>query len=116
MRSPALLAVTVVVAAGWQLTPVKRRALVSCHATRPLAPRGWQAWRDCVRFGWMVGTRCLVTCGPLMLVCVLAGHSLAAMAGVSVLGIAERSVKPANGAVTGSLLLAGGVAYLFAAR
>lgn len=60
-RSSAPLMLAFAVAAGWQLTPVKRRALVSCHATRPLAPRGWPASRDCLIYGWIVGVRCVIT-------------------------------------------------------
>jgi predicted metal-binding membrane protein len=114
-RSPAGLIAAFALAAAWQHAPAKRRALVSCHATRPLAPRGWQASRDCVMFGSMVGLRCVVTCWTLMLVCVLAGHSLTMMAGIGLLGIFERSSRQATGAVTSGLLAAGGALYLIAA-
>ena len=48
-------AIAFAIAGVWQLTPWKRRGLVGCHRTMPLAPRGWRADADCVRFGWRVG-------------------------------------------------------------
>ena len=88
--SPVIAAVTFALAAAWQLSPFKRRALVSCHGTVPLAPRGWRANRDCVRYGWTVGGRCLVSCAGLMLACVFAGHSLIAMIATTAVAQAER--------------------------
>ena len=38
-RNPPAIAFAI--AGIWQLTPWKRRALVGCHRTIPLAPRGW---------------------------------------------------------------------------
>ncbi len=77
-------------AAIWQLAPVKRRALVSCHQLVPLRPRGWSADRDCVRFGWKIGAACLTSCWLLMLACVFAGHELWAMLAACAIGLAER--------------------------
>ena len=77
-------------AAGWQYTPMKRRALVACHATTPLAPQGRRADLDCVRYGWTIGLRCLVACWALMLGFVVAGHGLALMAGVASIAIVDR--------------------------
>jgi predicted metal-binding membrane protein len=105
-----------VLAAVWQLAPAKRRALVSCHETRPLAPHGWPALRDCFSFGWMVGVRCVATCWALMLVCVLGGHSLTIMAGIAALGAAERTSRHATPRVTCGLLLAAATISLIADR
>jgi predicted metal-binding membrane protein len=53
-------------AAGWQLTPMKRRALQACHRTVPLRPRGWPARRSCLAFGLRHGAACVASCWPLM--------------------------------------------------
>jgi predicted metal-binding membrane protein len=77
-------------AALWQLTPVKRWALRACHRAMPLAPQGWRAEMDCLRYGSTMGGYCLASCGVLMLACSLAGHSLPAMLGAAALGVVER--------------------------
>jgi predicted metal-binding membrane protein len=59
------------VASAWQLTAIKRRLAVACHWTRPLAPVGWPAHRDCLRFGADHGLHCVANCGPLMLASML---------------------------------------------
>jgi hypothetical protein len=95
LGSPALVATGVVLAAAWQVTPVKRRALTACHRTVPLAPRGWRAHGDCVRYGWIVGCHCLVSCAGLMVACVLAGHSLPVMAVAAIVAWRERvGIRP----------------------
>ena len=68
-----------VLAAAWLVSPWKRIAARLCHRTVPLSPTGWQADRDCVRYGWVAGYGCALNCWPLMLVCWLSGHSLLAM-------------------------------------
>jgi predicted metal-binding membrane protein len=78
------------VAAVWQLAPRKWQALQACHRTAPLAPRGWRADRDCVRYGWSIGRSCVVSCWALMLACVLAGHSLPAMMVAATVATADR--------------------------
>jgi Predicted metal-binding integral membrane protein (DUF2182) len=77
-------------AALWQRTAMHRRALRACHRSRPLAPLGWRADRDCLRFGGLIGVACVRTCWPLMLACVFAGHGPIAMAGGMVVGALER--------------------------
>ena len=79
-----------VVAAAWQLTSMKRRALLTCHRTMPLAPYGWAARRDCLIHGWSTGMRCFVSCWALMLACAMSGHGLFAAIGLSAVSIAER--------------------------
>jgi predicted metal-binding membrane protein len=92
-------------AALWQLSPIRLRALRACHRTLPIAPRGWRADRDCFRFGWLIGGQCLVSCWALMVACVLAGHSLAAMVPVGGLGVAERYfMRPRQRALFSPLL------------
>jgi len=101
---PALAAVGFGIAAAWQVTSVKRRAVWSCHRTAPLAPAGWRADRDCIRYGWDIGKRCLASCWAMMLACVLAGHHLPTMACVGALGVAERyAARPRRLVITGVL-------------
>jgi|SRR5579859_785036 len=104
-RNPWLGGLGFAIAAVWQLTPAKATALRACHRSVPLAPHGWRADRDCFRFGWLTGKGCLVSCWALMLACVLAGHSLAAMACVSVIAFAERyAIRPRQKAPFSPLL------------
>jgi predicted metal-binding membrane protein len=65
-----LLASALVVAAGWQLTRVKRRALFACRRTVPLPPIGRQADAGCARFAFQQSRRCIVSCWALMAVMV----------------------------------------------
>jgi predicted metal-binding membrane protein len=65
--------------AAWLLSPCKALAMHICNKTLPLSPDGWRADRDCVRYGWVVGCGCMLDCWPLMLGCVLSGHSVVVM-------------------------------------
>jgi hypothetical protein len=95
--SPGLaVAGGLLLAAFWQLTPFKSRAVRLCHRTIPLAPHGWRADRDCFRYGWLIGGACLVSCWMLMLVCSLSGHSIGVMAAVAGIGSAERFMERVN--------------------
>jgi predicted metal-binding membrane protein len=78
------------VAAVWQATPVKQRALCACRRTIPLSPTGWRADRDCLRYGCLSGSRCIVSCWALMLVPMVFFHSIVLMAVATVVGVAER--------------------------
>jgi predicted metal-binding membrane protein len=69
------LAATLVVAAGWELTPAKRRWLRACHRTVPLPPSGWKADAACARFGLRYGQACIGACWALMLPMAIAGHA-----------------------------------------
>jgi Predicted metal-binding integral membrane protein (DUF2182) len=95
LRLPAA-AIGFALAAAWQVTAIKRRAVLWCHRTTPLAPSGWRADRDCLRYGWMIGWRCLVSCWAMMVACVLAGHGILAMACAAVVGVAERQLPRAD--------------------
>jgi len=80
----ALLAAALALAAAWQLTPVKRRALFACTRTVALAPVGRRADAACVRFALLQGRRSVVSCWALMLVMVVVGHaSLSWMIGLT---------------------------------
>jgi hypothetical protein len=77
-------------AALWQQTSLYARGLAECHRNWPLAPAGWKADRDCLRFGAAIGVACVQTSWPWMLACALAGHGLVAMAGSMALAFVER--------------------------
>jgi hypothetical protein len=106
--NPLLVSGLFGLAALWVLVPVRMRALVFCHLRIPLAPAGWNADRDCLRFGFLVGGSCIAACGFLMLACALTGHNLIAMLGGTVLAALEyRAFRPLTGPiVAGTLLLA----------
>lgn len=93
------------IAAVWQLTPLKERLLLSCHRTAPLAPGGWRADRDCLRYGWLIGGFCLGSCWAMMLACALAGHHPLLMIGVGAIGATERYLPRPDQRIFGGLLL-----------
>jgi predicted metal-binding membrane protein len=63
-----LLAACLILAAAWELTPLKRLALNRCHRSSPLPPRGWRASAGVARFGLMHGSACIASCWGAMLV------------------------------------------------
>jgi predicted metal-binding membrane protein len=93
-RSAVALVLVLLVAAGWQLAPGKLRALRRCHRTVPLPPRGWDAERGALRFGWRHGRACLASCWALMAVMavVSVGHVWWMLAGTAVV-VAERVLE-----------------------
>lgn len=74
----------------WIAMPLRTRALAECHRRVPLAPVGWRADRDCLRYGVTVGLPCVASCWPLMFACAFTGHSTVAMAGGFLVGALER--------------------------
>jgi predicted metal-binding membrane protein len=108
-RNPLMASGLFGLAALWVLVPVRRNALVFCHLRIPLAPSGWNADRDCLRFSLIVGASCVATCGFLMMACAITGHNLVAMLGGTVLGALEfRSFRqPTSLLLAGTLMLAG---------
>jgi predicted metal-binding membrane protein len=80
-----------VLAAAWQLSPAKTRALNRCHGTVPLRAFGRAADRDVAAFGLLHGRRCIAACAPLMVLPMLGGMSLAATAVIFILLLGERS-------------------------
>lgn len=74
----------------WQSTHLKKRALVACHRTVPLAPSGWRADRDCLVFGGRIGGSCCAGCWPLMVACTLTGHHVVALLVCGGIGLVER--------------------------
>jgi predicted metal-binding membrane protein len=66
------LGAVLALAVGWQLSPLKRRCLRSCHHSVPLPLHGWPAERGAALFGLRHGVSCLGTCWCLMLVMIVA--------------------------------------------
>lgn len=95
----------------WQLTPTKHRAILACHRTLPIAPSGWRADRDCLRYGWVVGSSCLVSCWALMLACVLAEHSIPIMICATVVGWTERNRPRPNQLLLCAVITVFGLIY-----
>jgi hypothetical protein len=112
----AAVAGAFLLAAGWQWTRVKRRALVTCHRTAPLAPGGWRADRDCVLFGWRIGGSCCLSCWPLMLACTLAGHSTPALLVCGWIGWVERSSWRPNTRLLSAVIAALAVVFAWLQR
>lgn len=80
-------------AAGWHVSPVRRRVLRRCGAVRLGPTTGSAADLDCARAGLRSGLRCVVTCGPMM-VAMVVSHSLLLMVGLLVVMLSERSRGP----------------------
>lgn len=101
-------------AAVWELTAWKWRAVRRCHLVEALPPHGARADAACARAGLRYGWRCVVSCWPLMLAMAAAGHqAVALMALMTVVVAAEKIVvgsarlrAPAAAALAGAALLA----------
>jgi predicted metal-binding membrane protein len=78
-------------AAAWQLSAAKVRAVNRCHGTVPLRPWAPAAARDAIGFGLLHGTRCVRACLPVMVLPLAGGHGLAAMTAVFAILLAERA-------------------------
>jgi predicted metal-binding membrane protein len=79
------------VAAQWQVSAAKRRAINRCHGTVALRPWGRDADRDAIGFGMLHGTRCVRSCLPVMLLPLVGGYGLPAMAAIAAILLAERA-------------------------
>jgi len=90
---PALL----VLAALWQVSPPRRRAMRRCGSVRLHAADGVAADVDCARAGVRAGALCVVSCGAVMLPMAVypgAMHSLPLMAAVLAILLWERAAGP----------------------
>lgn len=88
-----LLGGSLLLAAIWELSPAKRRALKACHRTVPLPPDGRKADRACVKLGLSYSRACFRASWALMLPMVLAGHGVVLMLLVTGIAVAEEVVK-----------------------
>jgi predicted metal-binding membrane protein len=85
------LVIGLLLAAVWQLTPTKQLALNGCHRTRPLAPSGIRADRDCTLYGLAIGRDCIVSCGPMMAAMTLGTRNeLVLMVAITTVVLVER--------------------------
>ncbi|HEU0016155.1 MAG TPA: DUF2182 domain-containing protein [Longimicrobium sp.] len=89
----------------WEAAPPKRDALRRCRLTPPLAPRGWRADADCVRFGARTGARCVAACWALMAACVAFAHSLPVMAALFAIQLSGRYSRRASPALAAAAVL-----------
>jgi predicted metal-binding membrane protein len=106
--SAAALAGALALAALWQLTPLKLRALRACHRSRPLPPRGWRATAGVADFGLRNGAACLASCWAMMLtMATVSSARLAWMACLTGVAMAEKlSLKPVRTSRRTAALLA----------
>jgi predicted metal-binding membrane protein len=98
------------VAAAWQLTGFKRRALSDCHRPSPLPPRGWRATAGVLRFAARNGLACVRSCWALMLAMTLA-RSMPVFWMVAITGIVtveKFAAKPRQAVRVAAVLLAVG--------
>ncbi|MFE2365438.1 copper chaperone, partial [Streptomyces virginiae] len=96
LPADAVLACALALAAGWQRTVHKRRALRDCHRSSPLPAGGLRALAGTGRFGLRHGGACLRSCWALMLVMAVAGGGpgmLGWMAALTAIVTAERFAR-----------------------
>ena len=94
--------------AVWQSTNLKRRFSAACHQTIPLAPDGWAAHRDCLRFGALQGAYCVGSCGLLMLLAMLSPWpQTMILAAMGFLLYERYHMRPRNNAIVLALGLVG---------
>ena len=90
-RTGLVAGVALLLAAAWELSSPKWRAVRRCHLVEALPPRGLQADAACGRAGLRYGWRCIGACWPLMLAMAAAGHqALALMALLTAIVAAEK--------------------------
>ena len=102
----AAVATTTVVAAAWQWTPLKRRAVARCG--RRLAPPldRERARRVARRFGVDLGRDCALSCWPLMALMAAAGHAVPVTAACVGVAWYERRRRPHHAPATYATSLA----------
>jgi predicted metal-binding membrane protein len=88
-----LLGGSLLLAAAWELTPAKRRALKACHRTLPLPPDGRKADLACVKMGFGYSRACFRASWALMLPMALTGHGVAVMMLATGIAVAEEVVR-----------------------
>lgn len=101
---PALL----LLAAGWELTPGKWKAVRACRLVAPLPPRGRKADIACCATALRYGRGCVVACWPIMLAMAAAGHErVGLMILLAIVVTAERlAARPSELATPAAALLA----------
>lgn len=66
LSADALVTLAFVLAAAYELTPLKRRTLARCHRGAALPPDGPRRVAAVCRFGWINASGCVGSCGPAM--------------------------------------------------
>ena len=90
-RSVWLSVPAVVLAGVWQCSPLRQRFLNVCHRTPRLRVFGAVAQMDAWRYGVVTGAACAASCGPIMVLVLLAtDFHLIAMLVATVLIVVER--------------------------
>ena len=103
--APWLVPALLVLAALWQVSPPRRRAMRRCGSVRLHAADGVAADVDCARAGVRAGALCVVSCGAVMLPMAVhpdAVHSLPLMATVLAILLWERAAGTQPGDPSGS--------------
>jgi predicted metal-binding membrane protein len=97
-------------AAVWQLTVHKRRALADCHRPSPLPPTGRRATAGVARFAWRNGTACVRSCWAMMLAMAVATTATTFwMVAITGVVLTEKlAARPRQATRAGALLLAAG--------
>jgi predicted metal-binding membrane protein len=109
MHGSAALAVVLLGATAWEVSPMHRRCLRECHRSLPLPLRGWRAEVGAFRFGVRNGVACLGTCWCLMLVMVVAaGAHVLWTVGLAAIVTTEKLVeRPRRASKLAALALVG---------
>jgi predicted metal-binding membrane protein len=112
--STTVLVVSLTLAACWELTSAKRRALRACQLELPLPPCGREADLGCVRAGALYAQRCATACWALMLpMAAASGLPLLAMLLATIIAAQKLLVRgatlaaPAVGAILGTAFIIG---------
>jgi predicted metal-binding membrane protein len=110
---PAALIAALGLAAIWQLTRSKRRALGAAERGTPLAPRGWSATAGAISFGVRNGLACVGSCWAIMLVMALIpGERLLWTVALTALICTERLARQPLRTSRGGAALLGAAALL----
>jgi predicted metal-binding membrane protein len=98
------------VAAAWQLSAPKRRALRDCHRPTPLPPAGRRATAGVMRFALRNGTACVRSCWAMMLAMSVAATATTFwMLAITGLVLVEKlAPRPRQATRAGALVLAAG--------
>jgi predicted metal-binding membrane protein len=101
------VAAVLVLAAGWQVSPLHRTVVRGCHRTWPLPASGARAEFAAVRFGVAHGGNCVALCWCLMLAtCCAPGPPLLWAAAVGGAAFAQKTTEaPVHVARIGALVL-----------
>jgi predicted metal-binding membrane protein len=108
-----VLAVALALAAGWQLTVQKRRALRDCHRPSAPPPRGWRATRGVLSFASRNGSACMRSCWAMMLAMGVASSMMVFwMVALTGIVLTEKlATKPRQATRLAAALLAAGALF-----